>query len=304
MTNDRGQILIVVAHASEEEAVRRAADAAGCSCEIMVTGVGGAAMSWALQKRIAESGMTGGLVRGVPLRTKTPSGGLYSHLAPGTSQRKKQSGEEPSGRLAPGSLQQAGDTDAPSQNPLTADLQDSGAVADLPLLVIGAGIAGSYREKMVPGTVVTTRSDCFADMGIDDNGRFTSLYSAGLADPDKPPFTGGRIISSGKWFDLAAGLLPPVAGATVNMTSGSEAVIKRIRDAWDPDIETMEGAWLAYTCVMAGIPWIAVRAISNMVEPRNRKKWDIPVALGNLEMKMTRLMELIAPVAQNMKRTD
>jgi futalosine hydrolase len=141
-------------------------------------------------------------------------------------------------------------------------------------------------------------------MGVDDNGRFTSLYGAGLADPDKPPFTGGRIISSGKWFDLAAGLLPPVTAATVNMASGSEAVIKRIRNAWDPDIETMEGAWLAYNCAMAGIPWIAVRAISNMVEPRNLKKWNIPLALDNLEMKMKRLMELVAPVAQNMKKTD
>jgi futalosine hydrolase len=243
MNNDPGQILIVVAHPSEEEAVRRAADAAGCSCAVMATGVGGAAMSWALQKRIAEAGMTGSLSRGIPLREKPPSG-------------------------LPGNVMSA----------------------NLPVLV--------------PGTVVTTRSECFADMGVDDNGRFTSLYGAGLADPDKPPFTGGHIISSGKWFDLAAGLLPPVAAATVNMASGSEAVIRRIRNAWDPDIETMEGAWLAYTCAMAGIPWIAVRAISNMVEPRNLKKWDIPLALGNLEMKMTRLMELIAPVAQNMKKSN
>ncbi len=220
MNNGFGTILIAVAHPSEEEAVRRATEAAGCGCEILVTGVGGAAVSWALQKRIASG--------------------------------------------------------------------------ELPALVIGAGIAGSYTEALPPGTVVTTLSDCFADMGVDDNGSFTSLFGAGLADPDTPPFTGGRIPCSGRWFALASGLLPAVAGATVNMASGSQHVIERIRKAWNPGIETMEGAWLAYTCAMAGIPWIAVRAVSNMVEPRNLKNWDIPIALRNLEEKMILLLELLA----------
>jgi futalosine hydrolase len=219
MKNGFRTILIAVAHPSEEEAVRRATEAAGCGCEILVTGVGGAAASWALQKRFSS--------------------------------------------------------------------------AALPALVIGAGIAGSYSETLPTGSVVTTVSDCFADMGVDDNGSFTSLFGAGLADPDKPPFTGGRIICNGRWFDLAATMLPFVAGATVNMASGSQPVIERIRRAWNPGIETMEGAWLAYTCTMAGIPWIAVRAVSNMVEPRNLKNWDIPIALRNLEEKMTRLLELL-----------
>ena len=225
MNNGFANILIAVAHPSEEEAVRRATEAAGCDCEILVTGVGGAAMSWALQKRIASGGG--------------------------------------------------------------------------PALVIGSGIAGSYTETLPPGSVVTTLSDCFADMGVDDNGSFTSLFGAGLADPDKPPFTGGRIICSGRWFDLAAAMLPAVAGATVNMASGSQPVIESIRTAWNPAIETMEGAWLAYTCTMAGIPWLAVRAVSNMVEPRNLKKWDIPIALRNLEEKMIMLLEVLTSRDRN-----
>lgn len=220
MIDGFGTLLIAVAHPSEEVAVRRAAESACCPCEIIVTGVGGAAMSWALQKRFAAGGS--------------------------------------------------------------------------PSLVIGAGIAGSYTDRLPPGTVVTTLSDCFADMGVDDNGRFTSLFGAGLADPDAPPFTGGHIKSSGRWFDLAAGIMPAVVGATVNMTSGSQPVIDHIRAVWNPDIETMEGAWLAYSCVMAGFPWIAVKAVSNIVEPRNVKNWDIPFALLNLEEKMTLLLDLVS----------
>jgi hypothetical protein len=86
------------------------------------------------------------------------------------------------------------------------------------------------------------------------------------------PSPADGLSAAGSWFDLAAGLLPAVTGATVNMASGSQPVIDRIREAWNPDIETMEGAWLAYLCAMAGIPWIAVRAVSNMVEPRNREE--------------------------------
>lgn len=256
MNNGSGDILIAVAHPSEEEAVRRAASVTGCRCEIIVTGVGGAAMSWALQKRLA---------RGV-----TPVAGSAVTLPVAGS-----------AATLPG----AGSA---------ATLPGAQSVSIFPSVVIGAGIAGSYVGSIAPGTVVTTLSDCFADMGVDDNGHFIPLFGAGLADADTPPFSGGRIQCGGRLFGLASGIMPAVRGATVNMSSGSQAVIDRIRKAWDPDIETMEGAWLAYTCAMSGIPWISVRAVSNMVEPRNLKKWDIPLALKKLQEKMIQLLELIA----------
>ena len=213
------EILIAVAHPSEEKAVREAVDAARCSCEIIVTGVGGAAMSWALQKRFS-----------------------------------------------------------------------AGA---LPPMVIGAGIAGSYVPSLIPGDVVLTRSDCFADMGVDDNGDFRSLFRENLADPDSPPFIGGRIFCSEELSGILSGRFRAVTGATVNMASGSQAVIDRIRKAWDPDIETMEGAWLAYACAVSNVPWISVRAVSNMVEPRNPGNWDIPLALRRLQESMKQVLELI-----------
>ncbi len=214
-----GEILITVAHPSEEEVVRQAVAATQQSCEIIVTGVGGAAMSWALQKRFA---------------------------------------------LGPP-----------------------------PSLVLGAGIAGSYVTSITPGNVVIAGTECFADMGVDDNGEFLSLFRANLADPDKPPFSGGRIPCRGRWFDAVAAMLPVVTGATVNMSSGSQAVIERIRKCWNPDIETMEGAWLAYTCALSGIEWLSVRAVSNMVEPRNLKNWDIPLALKQLQAAMAQILDLI-----------
>jgi futalosine hydrolase len=261
VNKEYAKILITVAHPSEEEAVRQAAAVAGCSCEIIITGVGGAAMSWALQKRFAMAATPGST------RTFSPSAGT----PPGSTKAPARSEGTPPGTI-PGISN----------------------ARPFPSLVIGAGIAGSYVMSLPPGTVVVAKTDCFADMGIDDNGHFIPLFSAGLAEPDTPPFSGGRIRCSGRWYDLAAGVMPAADAATVNMASGSPAVIERIRMTWSPEIETMEGAWLAYACTLSGIPWLSVRAVSNMVEPRNLKNWDIPLALRNLREKMTQLLELIA----------
>ena len=212
-------ILIAVAHPSEGVAVEKAMSDARCNCELMVTGVGGAAMSWALQKRFSSGG--------------------------------------------------------------------------IPSLVINAGIAGSYTSSYRPGDVVIASSDCFADMGVDDNGSFLSLFRASLADPDTRPFSEGRIHCRGRWFDVMRTKYPAVRAATVNMTSGSQPVIDRIMKAWDPEIETMEGAWFAYACAMSGAEWLAVRTVSNMVEPRNLNKWDIPLALAKLQETMTDILKSI-----------
>ena len=86
---------------------------------------------------------------------------------------------------------------------------------------------------------------------------------------------------------------PVVTAATVNMTSGSQQVIDRIRKAWDPEIETMEGAWFAYACACHALKWLSVRAVSNMVEPRNLKNWNIPLALADLQKEMTGILRII-----------
>lgn len=215
----RANILIAAAHPSEADVAVRAAKLAGVACEIITTGVGGAAMSWSLNKWFA-----------------------------------------------------------------------GGVKADL---IINAGIAGSFKNSLVPGDVVMPVSDCFADMGIDDNGTFMSLFRANLADPDQAPFTNGRIICNNKWVTTLKGTLRQVTAATVNMTSGSEPVISRIVKAWDPEIETMEGAWFAYSCTMHKTDYISVRAVSNFVEPRDKARWNIPFALERLHDALVMVLETI-----------
>jgi futalosine hydrolase len=48
----------------------------------------------------------------------------------------------------------------------------------------------------------------------------------------------------------------------------------------------MEGATFFYLCSREKIPFLALRAISNMVERRNKNNWDIDLALNNLSEKL------------------
>jgi len=155
-----------------------------------------------------------------------------------------------------------------------------------PDLAVNAGIAGSYRDEIKIGDVVVPVSDCFADAGIETGAGFLTLAEAGLEDPDRFPFRGGRIIAENKYVALASGKIKPVSAITVNTASGSEATIEKMVKKYDPDIETMEGATFFYICSCGKIPFLAMRSVSNRVEPRNRAGWNIPLALDNLSGKL------------------
>ncbi len=155
-----------------------------------------------------------------------------------------------------------------------------------PDLAINIGIAGSFRDDIIIGEVVVPVSDCFADAGVDTGNDFITFSESGLSDPDKFPFTRGRILSENKFISLALTFLKPAKAITVNHATGSEATIERLLIKYNPDIETMEGATFFYICSGEKLPFLALRSISNKVELRNKDKWNIPLALTNLSEKL------------------
>jgi len=156
-----------------------------------------------------------------------------------------------------------------------------------PDLAINIGISGSYRKDIPVGEVVIIKSDCFADAGIETGGEFKTLGEAGLTDPDRFPFTDGKIMAGSRYHVMAAGIMRPVSAITVNTATGSEVTREKLLKKFNPDIETMEGATFFYICSSEKIPFLAIRSVSNLVEPRNRDKWNIPLALGTLAEKLT-----------------
>jgi len=159
-----------------------------------------------------------------------------------------------------------------------------------PDLAINVGIAGSYRDEIKIGDIVMPISDCFADTGIETSSGYLTLAEAGLSDPDKYPFTGGQIIASNRYTDSIRKYLRPVRAITVNTATGSLASIRRLCDKYNPDIETMEGATFFYICAMEEIPFIAIRGISNRVEPRNKRNWNITLAINKLSLRLKEIL--------------
>lgn len=148
-------------------------------------------------------------------------------------------------------------------------------------LIIQAGIAGTFSLNHSIGSVVEVASDRFADIGVEEkNGKFTSVFEMNLSDKNKSPFTNG-------WLENKTtsdfNFLKKVVGITVNRVSGTQESINRISKKYpEAEIETMEGAAFNYVCLLEMKRFVQIRSISNLVEPRNKKNWNINLAISRL----------------------
>jgi len=156
-------------------------------------------------------------------------------------------------------------------------------------VALNFGVCGSFNPEMPTSSVVHVTSDVLAELGVEDGPRFHTLQEIGLLEPDEFPYTGGRLLNEA--FPPLAGLedLPVASGITVNTVHGEEESISSIRSRYAPDVESMEGAAFMYACLIAGVPFAQVRAVSNRVERRNRAAWDLAGAiqhLGRVSLKL------------------
>lgn len=161
---------------------------------------------------------------------------------------------------------------------------------DKPGMVIQAGIAGSFGDRAL-GEVVLVKQDVFADLGMEEQGEFRTVFDSGFADKDAFPFTNGWLVNS---HPLLAGYhLPSVPAVTVNKVTDSQVQRRQLVDSFSPAVETMEGAALHYVCLMENIPFIQVRGISNLVGERDKLKWRFREAIANLNREMHQLITAV-----------
>jgi futalosine hydrolase len=160
------------------------------------------------------------------------------------------------------------------------------SVNQKPDLALNIGIAGSFREDIKIGDVVIPVSDRFAGSGVEPGNEFITPAEAGSEDTAGYLFKEGKIWAENKYIELNLSHLKHVNAITVNAASGSADTIKKISEKYNPDIETMEGATFFYICGRAKIPFLAMRSISNKVEPRDKDKWNIPLALKSLSEEL------------------
>lgn len=141
------------------------------------------------------------------------------------------------------------------------------------------GIAGSFYPQFSPGTLVQVRQETLGELGATSPEGFLTLEQLRL-----PSMIQDGVAHYQEFTNPSAPLpeLPHASGLTVNTVSGTAEQIARRVELWQPQVESMEGAAFFQACLVAGVPFHQVRAISNPVTPRDRSKWDIPGALSAL----------------------
>ena len=151
-------------------------------------------------------------------------------------------------------------------------------------LALNLGLCGTFDSFIDLGTVVHVVSDRLAELGAEDGDRFLTLADLELSGESEfvnldPP--------SNPELDS----LPAVAGITVNTVHGSDRTIAAINERFNPQVESMEGAAFMSACLIHKVPFAQLRAVSNLVEPRNRDAWKIPEAIRNLNVSALRMID-------------
>jgi futalosine hydrolase len=142
-------------------------------------------------------------------------------------------------------------------------------------LVINLGIAGTFKNELRVGDVVEVIEDTFSEIGYQDKNDFFQ-------------FTDFNIIETYKVKGQTS--LVKVKGITVNTVHGNKDSIVKVVEKFNPDIESMEGAAVFKVCEEFKIPCMQIRAISNIVEERNKEKWNIPLAINNLNKSVEQII--------------
>lgn len=158
-------------------------------------------------------------------------------------------------------------------------------------LAVNIGLCGSFDPALSPGAVVHVTSDRLPELGAEDGDAFLDIQQLQLLGENEFPFEGGMLVNVAPPLLAPLSELPQVAGITVNTVHGNERTIAEARARYRPDVESMEGAAFMYSCLVAGVPFAQVRAVSNAVERRNRGAWKIDQAIGALGVVAVRLLE-------------
>jgi futalosine hydrolase len=157
-------------------------------------------------------------------------------------------------------------------------------------VAVNLGVCGSFDRSLSPGAVVHVVSDRLAELGAEDDEAFLSIHEMHLLDENEPPFVNGTLVNLVPPVSATLANLPAVNGITVNTVHGRDRSIAAVAERFAPQVESMEGAAFMYVCLVHGQRFAQVRAVSNVVERRNRDTWKLSEAVASLGATTLRML--------------
>lgn len=148
---------------------------------------------------------------------------------------------------------------------------------------VNVGIAGAFDKALKIGEIVIIQEDIFSEMGAEDGSHFIPLSQLHLGNE--------KIIPKKLFVPKFFSYIKTVKAITVNTVHGKLSSIKEVTKLYQPQVETMESAAFYFACEQNKWKNCVIRSISNYVEKRNKDKWNIPLAIKNLNDLMIRFIE-------------
>ncbi len=159
------------------------------------------------------------------------------------------------------------------------------------------GIGGAYSDAKV-GDVVIAESENYAEEGVIIGEGWKPLDFTGFALLKNKIEYFNTFPMDSKLMQLAINAsrdvsLHTICGnfITVSQCSGTRISGEIMQKRFNGLCENMEGAAVAHICAIYGIPMIEIRGISNIIEDRNLKKWNLPLAASNCNKAVSEIIK-------------
>lgn len=158
-------------------------------------------------------------------------------------------------------------------------------------LALNTGTCGACDPVLTLGQVVHVIQDRIVELGAEDDEDFITIQELKLLAENEFPYKQGWLMNHCPPASGALAKLAAVSGITVNTVHGNKRSITSVRRRFQPQVESMEGAAFMYACMIHGIPFAEVRAVSNVVEKRNREAWRMSEAILNLSEAALKILK-------------
>ena len=181
----------------------------------------------------------------------------------------------------------------------------AGTLADQPLYLAHLGVAKVNTAAGLALAIHTLQPERVIQFGIGGAyvGSFLSVGMLAVAEREVHLDTG--VMTAEGWQDMESLGFPllrdfynvfPTDGAltralaaqtgavrcvfgTSETVTGSFDLAETLQRRFDLSVESMEGAAAAQVCLALGVPFAELRAVSNIVGERDKRAWNVPLAI-------------------------
>jgi futalosine hydrolase len=165
-----------------------------------------------------------------------------------------------------------------------------------PCIIVNFGVGGAYPSSgLNRGDIAIAEKEIYGDEGVYLKDGFHAAGAIGIplvVKQRKRYFNEFQL--DGKLFKRAVRIARVTHQAScIAVKSGpfltfstSTGTLKRARELekkFHAVCESMEGAAVAHICVLYRIPMVEIRGISNIVEDKDKKRWDVKLASENCQ---------------------